>query len=86
MKRTYTKPDIMFESFTLSTNIAGGCEIKIYNPSNTSCGYQPEGLSYKIFLSGITECEAHGNQVINDDEGNGFCYHVPIASNNLFNS
>ena len=86
MKKTYCKPEIMFESFTLSTNIAGDCEVKIYTPNNTSCGYQPEGLSYKIFISGISDCEAPGNQVVNDDANNGFCYHVPIETNTLFNS
>lgn len=86
MKKTYTKPDIMFERFTMSANIAGDCEIKIYSPNNTTCGYKPEGLDYKIFLSGISECEEVGNQVVNDDSTNGFCYHVPIESNNLFNS
>lgn len=86
MKKTYVKPQIVFESFTLSTNIAGDCEIKIYTPTSKDCGYQPEGLTYKIFISGISECEAPGNQIVNDDEANGFCYHVPIEGNNLFNS
>ena len=76
----------MFESFTLSTSIAGDCEVKIHTPNNTTCGYTPEGLNYKIFVSGISECEAAGNQVVNDDIANGFCYHVPLATQTLFNS
>lgn len=86
MKKIYTKPEIMFESFTLSTNIAKDCEIPTFTPNNTSCAYQPEGLNYSIFTSAIAACRDSGNQVIDDDEKNGFCYHVPIESNNFFNS
>lgn len=86
MKKSYTKPQIVFESFVLSTNIAGDCEVKTHVPNNTTCGYKPEGLNYKIFIATISECAAEGNMVVDDDAANGFCYHVPIESNTLFNS
>lgn len=84
MKKTYTKPEIAFESFSFSGSIATNCEVIVPTPSNGTCGYQPEGLNYKIFVSGVPECEA--GRVIDDNETNGFCYHNPITTNNLFNS
>lgn len=84
MKKTYTKPEILFESFSFSGSIAGDCEVIVPTPNSGTCGYQPEGLNYKIFINGVSECMA--GQVINDDVSNGFCYHNPITTNNLFNS
>lgn len=85
MKRTYSKPEIAFESFNLSANIAANCEIIIPTPYSGTCGYAYEGGNgTTMFTSeaGTAVC----NIAINDDESNGFCYHVPIESNNLFNS
>ncbi len=89
MKKTYEKPQIMFESFTLSTNIAGDCEIKTWLPSNTSCGMEfSDGTT--IFLDTMNGCSAEngGIPVVSEDgdgEWNGICYHVPFGEN-LFNS
>lgn len=83
MKKVYTKPAIMFEDFTLSTSIAGDCEVKLNTPNNTSCGYRPEGYDADIFVEGITGCaEKHADGTY----GDGICYHVPDAGYNLFNS
>lgn len=82
MKKKYIKPEINFESFTLSSCIAGSCEERTDTPSAGECGYQPEGYDEKIFVTGVEGCtEIH-------DEGmyNGLCYHVPQESYNLFNS
>ena len=43
MKKLYSKPEIMFESFTLSTNIAGDCEIKTHTPAKGECAYTIPG-------------------------------------------
>ena len=83
MKKIYTKPLIMFESFTLSTNIATGCD----NITNTSsvdvCGYldprDPSRLF--VFTTLITGCQRH-----QPDGYNGICYHNPSETMNLFNS
>lgn len=85
MKKTYEKPQIMFEDFTLSTNIAAGCEVKTDTQANGTCAYTTvdEFLgAVNIFLEGISACttKAAGG------EYNGFCYHNPYDSNNLFNS
>lgn len=81
MKKFYTKPLIIFEDFSLSTNIAN-CEeeinfskdsCKIVTSSgetvfNSGCDYSPEELGHP------------------SDTYNGFCYHVPTSDRNFFNS
>lgn len=83
MKKTYTKPVIFFEDFTLNTNIAGDCEAKLNTPSNGVCGYMPEGVTYTIFTNEISGCQ---RKYADGAYGDGICYHVPMESNNLFNS
>ena len=85
MKKFYTKPEIMFDSFTLSTNIAGDCEEKMNLPSNSSCGLDFSGLM--VFLDGMGGCtNIKVDNVGGDGEFNGICYHVPSGDKNLFNS
>lgn len=86
MKKEYTKPVIMFESFALSTSIAGDCETIISNMSKGSCGYEISRIT-TIFVSGIDDC----NFTVPDDHpyehgNNTFCYHVPKSEMTLFNS
>ena len=88
MRKTYSSPDIVFEDFALSTNIAAGCEEK---PDN-----QTEGCGVKwgkkfIFMDGMTGCTSQvtegstsGNMV--DEDNNGLCYHNPSESYNVFYS
>ena len=85
MKKTYSKPEIYFEDFSLCTSIATGCEIIVPGPSQNQCGYAYEGGNGQTMFTaqmGTSVC----NIPIDDDETNGFCYHVPVQSNNLFNS
>ena len=83
----------MFESFTLSTNIAGDCVPPFVNNANkNTCAYIIPGNAYMadkhVFtaqLSGVctTTEDRDGNA---DGMSNGVCYDVPIAGQNLFNS
>ena len=85
MKKTYSKPDIAFESFSLSTSIAGNCEIKTDTKADGECGYPIEGVGWIFLMEMIGGCQIK----ITEDHSmnyNGFCYHVPIESHNLFNS
>ena len=85
MKKVYTKPEIIFENFALSSNIAGGCEVRTNTPSQGNCAYIVNAgpVTFNIFLSDMqgicTTTEADGDY-------NGICYHVPTETNNLFNS
>ena len=85
MKKAYSKPQFLFEDFTLSTNIAGDCEVDTHLPSNNTCGVDFSGVT--VFLEGMGGC-AGGIEVDNvggDGEFNKICYHVPYGQN-LFNS
>lgn len=87
MKKVYTAPEILFESFTMSTNIAAGCEAIIDTQSQGNCGI--EFGSQVIFVGAFTGCsENNGDVTVEGDDGswNGICYHVPVESNTLFNS
>ncbi len=81
MKKAYSKPEIMFEDFSLSVNVAAGCETKLDNQSQGSCGYLLR-TGATIFISNQTGCSNH----VPDDGSNGICYHVPTETSNLFNS
>lgn len=84
MRKAYSKPEILFESFTLNTNIAGDCETKTNLASNSQCGMDFSGIV--VFMENMGGCtgikvESEGG----DGEFNGICYHVPYGEN-LFNS
>lgn len=85
MKREYRKPEIMFEDFTLSTNIAGDCEKKTNTPSKMQCAYTVTdefGDVSNLFLSGIAACDTPQAS----GQYDGFCYDIPIEAYTLFNS
>ena len=96
MKKAYKKPEIMFEDFSLSCNIAAGCEPGgiVGNPSKGVCGVLTSSGDV-IFNSSVGDvCVFKPSDMGNtpvlgndpDDEWDGFCYHVPTESSNLFNS
>ena len=87
MGKIYTKPDIVFESFSLSTSIAAGCEVKTNTPYAGTCGFKFGAVT--VFITGVTGCTyklpfERDNWV--DENGNAFCYHNPSEDSNLFNS
>lgn len=83
MKKTYSKPDVAFESFSLCSSIAAGCEVKLKLPTSGGCGYVTEA-GLVVFTADVGACE------FKVDDGsplaNGLCYHVPIDTNNIFDS
>ena len=85
MKKAYTKPVVMFHDFSLTTSIAGDCEVKTDTQSNSTCGLDFSGL--KVFLDGMGGCtDIPVTNTGGDGEYNGICYHVPSGNQNLFNS
>lgn len=79
MKKTYVKPEIMFESFTVSTNIAAGCEFITKTQVEGVCGYPTRnGVT---FTSEVSGCKYH-----EPDTNDALCYHVPVTTANIFNS
>lgn len=81
MKKNYNKPDILFESFALSVDIAGGCEVKLATPSANQCGVK-FGTDV-VFTEKVSGCE---DFVVEDGTYNSLCYHVPTDRHNVFNS
>ena len=88
MKKTYSKPEISFESFVMSTNIAGDCEKPFVNNAT-------KGVCAVIGSGGITVFDSKvGGACKFTPEGlggtpdiyDGLCYHVPTEAKNLFNS
>lgn len=80
MKKEYSKPQILFEGFTMSTNIAGDCEKKTNTPSLDVCGLEAPGLG-TVFMTGMNGCSWQ----VTTEVYNGICYHGPV-DNSLFNS
>ena len=79
MKKTYEKPQIMFDNFELSQDIAAGCKIIIANQAENECGYPTRnGDLFTTEISGCTYKQP--------DLYDGICYHVPVDTSNLFNS
>ena len=79
MKKRYEKPQIVFEDFAMTTNIAGDCEFTTTNPTRGSCGYPTRnGI---VFITELTGCKHH-----RPDTNDALCYHVPIDTHTIFNS
>ena len=84
MKKLYSKPEIMFESFTICASIAAGCENINTNPTKDVCAYKYKddfGRDRAVFTSSIAMCTTK-----NDGDYNGICYDTPSENYNLFNS
>ena len=92
MKKKYVKPEIMFEDFSLSTNVAGDCGVKTYTPNAGKCAYIVDTGSfgtYNIFTNEIPlVCTTTDGKLDKSEDGiyNGICYHTPYEDSNLFNS
>ena len=98
MKKVYKKPEIMFESFASSVNIAGDCEIKTNTPHSGICGVT-YGEMYLFMDNAISLCthritpekNIEGNDDVSipytEDGFDQLCYHIPNdRKSNLFNS
>ena len=85
MKREYTRPDILFEDFTLSTAIAGSCGVATGLPSANQCGldFGPGG---EIFTEQVMGCVKKISEEQDSGGYNGMCYHVFTDSSRLFSS
>lgn len=81
MKKVYTKPQIAFESFQLTSNIAGDCNTKPNTQADdATCGYNDNG--WIIFQSGPLCTMPVGQDGIYDR----ICYHVPTGDISVFTS
>lgn len=82
MKKTYSKPGIVFESFSLSTSITSGC---IITADQTVEAIGTGGIKagkLVVFQNDAQGCITK----VSSGWLNGFCYHNPVEFNNLFHS
>ena len=83
MKKTYSQPDILFESFSLCSSIAAGCAHNITTQYNGTCAVMFGDKA--VFTESVGDiCAvkvADGSPIFN-----GLCYHVPTDMNSIFNS
>ena len=81
MKKTYSKPDILFDNFTMTTSIAA-CEVEA-TFSRGVCGVEMTN-SMTIFTDAVNGC----NWKVEDADASFdfLCYHVPSDNNNVFGS
>ena len=81
-KKAYKRPELYYESFTLSQNIASSCEgIALFNEN--ICGVKVDMMDIEMIIygNGNGACEF---QPPNPE--NLICYHVPSDANNVFSS
>lgn len=86
MKKSYVKPQVFFESFQLSANIAGDCGANgiVKTFAKNACGV-PYGSSGTVFVSTVSGCTTHIDTP-DEEQGYNYCYHVPNANDKLFSS
>lgn len=78
MKKAYVTPDIVFESFEITENIAAGCTLINSHFAPYDCPVFDEeiGLAYFSQLGTCHLTPPGGNDSI--------CYHVPVNDNNVY--
>ena len=88
MKKEYCKPIVVFENFSMSTNIAGTCDRIVNNPTQGTCGIPGSAPDMNLFSANVgKDCQILDEFFDgNDGKYDGFCYHVPEGGPSLFNS
>lgn len=78
-KLAYSKPNVEFVDFTLSSNIAANCSQIATTSDVNTCFYEENGLI--VFVTTDSGCTfPTGNSEDN------FCYHVPFDDKRIFAS
>lgn len=85
MKKSYVKPQVVFEDFQLSANIAGNCgtadgvKDRATHSDGNSCQYQ---TSFGMLYTNENSCDF----TTQDDIATNLCYHIPDANYRFFAS
>ena len=81
----YVKPEIIFEDFSLTTNIAAAC-VQKHTLNEYVCPVEGTG-GITFFTEHACDFEVISpDQVDQLKDNDGFCYHVPDGINMLFTS
>ena len=85
MKKEYSAPEIIFDSFALSESIANvnmNCTRNITNQYSGDCGLQfGNKIVFTISAAGCKFKIQDGSPMVD-----GLCYHIPTGDNKIFNS
>ena len=85
MKKEYSTPEIIFDSFSLNESIANvnlHCTRNITNAYSGECGLQfGNKVIFTVSAAGCKFKVQDGSPL-----ADGLCYHVPTGDNKLFNS
>lgn len=79
MKKIYSKPDIYFDNFSMSTAIAGNCSTVTDTYAGGQCGLEYTDTII-IFANDVSQCNFKVGDSSIDAEWNGICYHVPSGN------
>ena len=79
--KKYTKPEISFVDFSMSSSIAATCDNKANHYNSATCEYESP-LWGIIFAGTNSVCSTQTQDGTNDM----FCQHVPIAGSVIFSS
>ena len=90
MKKTYQKPDVFFEDFAFSSNIAGNCSALFdLHRTDGTCNFKatfsnPNNCTFidNDFIIFQSECEIK----CQENDPFNLCYHVSVDFNRIFNS
>ncbi len=75
MKKSYVKPQVYFENFQLSANIAGNCGTAVHHSEECT------------LIEGVgTLFAATCDFTVGDDGNSQFCHHGPDANTRIFSS
>ena len=83
MKKTYEKPQIIFESFELSQSIAAGCAYQA-NAARGICGFDT-GVGI-LFTAEVLACLGEDGIIPAPGDDDSICYHAPGDNSNVFSS
>lgn len=78
-KRNYSKPQIVYESFELSSNIAASCTVIVNSADIATCAKGQD-------IGGVTVFGSTANCDYVPEDMDKFCYHVPINDGSAFSS
>ena len=85
MKKVYSSPDIIFESFSLNENIAAAntnCTRNVTTQYSGTCGLQyGNKVVFTMSVGGCWVKIEDGSPLFD-----GLCYHIPYGENKLFDS
>lgn len=84
MKRNYQKPDIFYEDFALSSNIANSCSLANHSTTCSIHGTTDGRFIYDGFSFFSGELGSSCDFGPQDDVGFNICYDVPSDDSRMF--